>query len=173
MVIKIEAFDSSKHCRTYFYCEQDSLDNYIRKQASQDVKRKVSTVFVLIDDIDPKLNILGYYTLSSYTVEIENLDQSFAKKLPRYPQLPATLLGRLAIDNQHKGKGFGEIMLFDALKKAIAVSKQVASLAVIAEALDDNAVNFYMKYGFQKFNSDSMKLYLPMKAIEDILMIVR
>ena len=173
MVIKIESLDSTKHYRADFYCGQTSLDNYIRKQASQDVKRKVSTVFVLIDDIDSKFNILGYYTLSSYTVEIENLEQSFAKKLPRYPQLPATLLGRLAIDNQQKSKGFGAIMLFDALKKAIAVSKQVASLAVVAEALDENAVNFYIKYGFQKFNKDSMKLYLPMKAIEDILSAIR
>jgi hypothetical protein len=168
MVIHIELFDSAKHCRIDFCCGQVSLDNYIRKQASQDVKRKVSTIFVLIDDSDSKFNILGYYTLSAYTVEIENLEQSFAKKLPRYPQLPATLLGRLAIDNQHKSKGFGEIMLFDALKKAIAVSKQIASLAVIAEALDENAVSFYLKYGFQKFHQDSMKLYLPIKSIEDI-----
>jgi predicted GNAT family N-acyltransferase len=173
MAIKIELFDSAKHCRTDFCCGQASLDNYIRKQASQDVKRKVSTVFVLIDDVDSKFNILGYYTLSAYTVEIENLDQSFVKKLPRYPQLPATLLGRLAIDNQQKGKGFGEIMLFDSLKKAITVSKQVASLAIIAEALDENAVNFYMKYGFQKFIQNPMKLYLPMKAIENILTIIR
>jgi predicted GNAT family N-acyltransferase len=173
MVIKIELFDSTKHYRTDFCCGQISLDNYIRKQASQDIKRKVSTVFVLIDDIDTQFNILGYYTLSSHTVEIENLEQSFAKKLPRYPQLPATLLGRLAIDNQQNGKGFREIILFDALKKAIAVSKQIASLAVITEALDENAVNFYMKYGFQKFNKESMKLYLPMKAIEDILTIKR
>ena len=169
MVIQIESFDSAKHCRTDFCCGQVSLDNYIRKQASQDIKRKVSTVFVLIEDFDDKCNILGYYTLSSYTVEIENLEQSFAKKLPRYPQLPATLLGRLAIDNQHKGKGFGEIMLFDALKKAIAVSKQIASLAVVAEALDEDAANFYIKYGFQKFNKDSMKLYLPIKSIEDVI----
>lgn len=169
MVIKIELFDSAKHHRTDFCCGQVSLDNYIRRQASQDMKRKVSTVFVLIDDTDLRFNILGYYTLSSYTIEIENLKQSFAKKLPRYPQLPTTLLGRLAIDNQQKGKGFGEIMLFDALKKAIAVSKQIASLAVIAEALDENAANFYIKYDFQKFNQDSMKLYLPMKSIEDLL----
>ncbi|PZV13307.1 MAG: GNAT family N-acetyltransferase [Pseudanabaena sp.] len=168
MVIKIELFDIAKHCRPDFCCGQASLDNYIRKQASQDVKRKVSTVFVLTDDVDSKFNILGYYTLSAYTVEIENLDQSFAKKMPRYPQLPSTLLGRLAIENQQKGKGFGEIMLFDALKKAIAVSKQVASLAVIAEALDENAANFYIKYGFQKFTQNPMKLYLPLKSIEDI-----
>ena len=91
MVIHIELFDSAKHYRTDFCCGQVSLDNYIRKQASQDVKRKVSTVFVLIDDSDSKFHILVYYTLSDYTVEIENLEQSFAKKLPRYPQLPAPL----------------------------------------------------------------------------------
>jgi predicted GNAT family N-acyltransferase len=124
---------------------------------------------VLIDAADPKLNILGYYTLSSYTIEIEYLDQSFAKNLPRYPQLPATLLGRLAIDNQQKGKGFGELMLLDALKKTLSASKQIASLAIIAEALDDSAVSFYLKYGFQKFIQNPMKLYLPIKSIEDIL----
>jgi predicted GNAT family N-acyltransferase len=169
MIIKVESFDSRKHCRTDFCCGQENLDNYIYKQASQDVKRKVSTVFVLIDTADPKLNILGYYTLSSYTIEIENLDQSFAKNLPRYPQLPATLLGRLAIDNQQKGKGFGELMLLDALKKTLSASKQIASLAIIAEALDDSAVSFYLKYGFQKFIQNPIKLYLPIKSIEDIL----
>ncbi|MBD2318566.1 GNAT family N-acetyltransferase [Phormidium tenue] len=169
MIIKVESFDSRKHCRADFCCGQENLDNYIYKQASQDIKRKVSTVFVLIDAADPKLNILGYYTLSSYTIEIEYLDQSFAKNLPRYPQLPATLLGRLAIDNQQKGKGFGELMLLDALKKTLSASKQIASLAIIAEALDDSAVSFYLKYGFQKFIQNPMKLYLPIKSIEDIL----
>lgn len=169
MIIKVESFDSRKHSRADFCCGQENLDNYIYKQASQDVKRKVSTIFVLIDAADPKLNVLGYYTLSSYTIEIENLDQSFAKNLPRYPQLPATLLGRLAIDNQQKGKGFGELMLLDALKKTLFASKQIASLAIIAEALDDSAVSFYLKYGFQKFIQNPMKLYLPIKSIEDIL----
>jgi predicted GNAT family N-acyltransferase len=83
--------------------------------------------------------------------------------------LPATLLGRLAIDNQQKGKGFGELMLLDALKKTLSASKQIASLAIIAEALDDSAVSFYLKYGFQKFIQNPMKLYLPIKSIEDIL----
>jgi hypothetical protein len=42
----------------------------------------------------------------------------------------------------------------------------VASLAVIAEALDDIVLSFYMKYGFQQFRQEPMKLYLPMKLIE-------
>ncbi|MGK7877192.1 MAG: GNAT family N-acetyltransferase [Xenococcaceae cyanobacterium] len=166
MVLKIEPLDGPRHVRSNFCCGKDSLDNYIRKQASQDLKKRVSTVFVLIDD--PEFNVLAYYTLSNYTVDITALDEAFAKRLPRYPQLPATLLGRLAVDDRQKGKRFGELMLVDALKRALNVSTQVASLAVIAEALDERALNFYIKYGFQQFRQDPMKLYFPMKSVEEL-----
>ena len=169
MVIKIECLDTRQHLRSNFTCGNDSLDNYLRKQASQDIKRRVATVFVLIDDSDG--NVLAYYTLSSFTVDIAVLDEAFAKHLPRYPLLPTTLLGRLAVDNRHQGKGFGELMSVDALKKSLNVSTQVASLAVIAEALDESAVRFYTKYGFQPFKQDGMKLYLSMKAIEALFQI--
>jgi predicted GNAT family N-acyltransferase len=165
MVLKIEPLDSRKHNRSGFYCGKDSLDNYILKQASQDLKRRVATVFVLIDD--PQTNILAYYTLSSYTIDISVLDQAFAKRLPRYPLLPATLLGRLAVDHSQKGKRFGELMLVDALKKSLDATTQVASVAVIAEALDEEALSFYIKYGFQQFRQELMKLYLPMKSVEE------
>lgn len=166
MVLKIEPLDSRRHTRTSFYCGRDSLDNYIHKQASQDLKRRVATVFVLIDA--PETNVLAYYTLCSYTVDISVLDTAFAKSLPRYPLLPATLLGRLAVDNSQKGKRFGELMLIDALKKSLDTTTQVASVAVIAEALDEEALSFYIKYGFQQFRLESMKLYLPMKSVEEL-----
>jgi predicted GNAT family N-acyltransferase len=164
MVLRIDPLDSRRHVRSDFCCGKDSLDNYIHKQASQDLKRRVSTVFVLTDD--PDINVLAYYTLSTYTIEIQELDQAFAKQLPRYPLLPATLLGRLAVDQKQKGKGFGELLLIDALKKSLYASVQVASLAVIAEALDEEASNFYIKYGFQQFRQAPLKLYLPMKSVE-------
>jgi predicted GNAT family N-acyltransferase len=163
MTLSSEPFDRRRHIRSGFCCGNDSLDNYIGKQASQDLERKISTVFVLIDE--PDQQILAYYTLSSYTVNITDLDEDTAKRLPRYPRLPATLLGRLAVDNKHKSKGYGELMLVDALQKALNVSIQVASLAVIAEALDDKAVSFYIKYGFRQFKLEPMKLYLPIKSI--------
>jgi GNAT superfamily N-acetyltransferase len=166
MVLKIEALDSRKHDRSDFCCGKDSLDNYIRKQASQDLKKRVSTVFVLIDE--PEYNVLVYYTLSTYTVDITALDRDFAKRLPRYPQLPATLLGRLAVDRRQTGKRYGELMLIDALHRALDASRQVASLAVIAEAIDEVALNFYLKYGFQQFSGNPMKLYFPMKSVEDL-----
>ena len=165
MVLKIEPL-SRKHIRSSFCCGKVSLDNYIRQQASQDFKRRVATVFVLIDD--PETNILAYYTLSSYTVNIAVLDAALAKRLPRYPQLPATLLGKLGVDVRQKGKRFGELMLVDALKKSLDVTAQVASVAVIAEALDEKAVSFYKKYGFQQFRQEPMKLYLPMKSVESL-----
>ena len=166
MVLKIEPLDSRKHVRSDFSCGKDSLDNYIRKQASQDLKRRVATVFVLLDD--PELNVLAYYTLSAYTVDVTVLDQAFAKHLPRYPLLPATLLGRLAVDSKQKGQRFGELLLVDALRRSLDVAAQVVSLAVIAEALDEEALNFYIKYGFQQFKQDPMKLFLPMKSIEEL-----
>lgn len=166
MVFKIQPLKTRQHIRSHFCCGKDSLDNYIQKQASQDLKRKIATVFVLIDD--PDCNILAYYTLSNYTIDISVLDQSLAKHLPRYPQLPATLLGRLAVDQEHKGKRLGELMLINALRKSLDVSTQVASFAVIAEVIDEEALSFYVKYGFQPFNQEPMKVYLPMKSIEQL-----
>jgi predicted GNAT family N-acyltransferase len=163
-VLKISLLDSQKHDRSNFCCGQETLDTYIRKQASQDLKKRVLTVFVLIDD--PETSVLAYYTLSAYTIDIAALDEPFAKRLPRYPALPATLLGRLAVDNSQKGKRFGELLLIDSLKKSLDASIQVASLAVIAEALDESALSFYLKYGFQPFKQEPMKLYLPMKSVE-------
>lgn len=164
MVLKINLLNSRTHIRANFCCGEESLDTYIRNQASQDLKKRVSTVFVLIDD--PKMDILGYYTLSSYTVDVAVLEESLARRLPRYPVLPATLLGRLAVDHDQKGKGFGELLLIDALQKSLEVAMQVASVAVIVKALNEKALSFYIKYGFRQFKQEPGKLYLPMKSVE-------
>ncbi len=166
MVLKINLLDSRMHIRSSFCCGEESLDAYLHQQASQDLKKRVSTIFVLTDD--PKMDVLGYYTLSSFTVDVATLEQSFAKRLPRYPALPATLLGRLAVDNYQKGKRFGELLLMDALKKSLDAAMQVASIAVVVDALNEKALNFYIKYGFKPFNQEPMKLYLPMKSVEEL-----
>ena len=166
MVLKIEPLDRNKHIRSDFRCGKESLDNYLCKQASQDLKKLAATVFVLIDE--PEQIVLAYYTLSAYTIDITDLDPNTAKRLPRYPILPATLLGRLAVDLKQTGNRFGELMLIDALKKALSTTATVASLAVIVEALDESAVSFYIKYGFQPFKQNPMKLYLPMQSVEQL-----
>ena len=166
MALQIEPLNRQEHNRSEFSCGVDSLDNYLRRQANQDLKKKMATVFVLIDS--PNNNVIAYYTLSAYTVEITELDNSLAKRLPRYPLLPATLLGRLAVDSNYRGQHLGELMLVDALKKSLAATEQVASLAVIAEAIDEKAVDFYRKYGFRSFINNPMKLYFPMQSVREL-----
>lgn len=166
MVFQIEPLNSKVHDRGNFSCGESSLDNYIKRRASQDVKKKVSAAFVLVDK--PNAEVLGYYTLSSYVIEVESLDSALAKKLPHYPAFPATLLGRLAVDRSHQGKQLGELLLLDALNRSLSASKEVASLAVIVDALNDRAVQFYLKYAFQQFKGEPMKLYLPMQFIRKL-----
>src|SRR3989339_1430753 len=134
------------HDRKSFCCEIDSLDSYFHNQAGQDSRKQISVTYVLYDQ---KLNkVAGYYTLSATTIELSALPEILAKKLPAYPYLPATLIGRLAIDVNYKKQGLGEILLIDALKRAHRASLEVASLAIVVDAINSDAEKFYKKYGF-------------------------
>lgn len=166
MTWEIVLLESKKHRREDFDCGVESLNKYIKKIASQDLKRKAATVLVLIDSVTE--NVIGFYTLSSFSLELTEIESVVAKKLPRYPLLPATMLGRLAVDKNYKGKGFGELMLIDAMKKSYQASQQIASVALLVEAINEQAVSFYQKFGFVSFQSSRERLYLPMKTIEKI-----
>lgn len=166
MALIFEPLDSKKHNRAAFKCGKDDLDRYLHSQATQDMKKRVAIVFVLVDA--PNSNVIAYYTLSSYSIEAVELDDALAKKLPKYPLLPATLLGRLAVDINYQGKGLGGVVLVDALKRSLAATVQVASLAVVVDALDESAAGFYQKYSFQRFKQHPLKLYLPMQSVEKL-----
>ena len=113
MVFQIEPLNSKVHDRGNFSCGEISLDHYIKQRASQDIKKQVSAAFVLVDNPNPE--ILGYYTLSSYIIEVENLYSALAKKLPHYPAFPATLLGRLAVTRTQQGQQLGAFLLLDVV----------------------------------------------------------
>jgi predicted GNAT family N-acyltransferase len=164
MVLSIVPLDSRIHDRANFCCGDADLDRYLQQQASQDIKKNAAAVLILHEPPVPE--ILGYYSLSAHTVEISELDPTFAKKLPRYPLLPATLLGRLAVAQNQQGKGYGRLMLANALKTARTIATQIASTAVIVDAIDPSAKQFYLKYGFCEFQHHPMKLYLPISAID-------
>ncbi len=155
----------SKHKKSEFTCGNTYLDNYIQKQAKQDVKRKLSACFVLSDGEN---NIKGFYTLSNAGISREAIPEEISKKLPRaYESLPLTLLGRLAISEKNKGQGLGKLLLIDALKRSFEVSKVIGSMAVIVDPIDENAVKFYDRFGFILL-PDSEKMFLPMKTIEQL-----
>ena len=156
--------DSSKHERTKFSCGKGLLDNYFQKQAGQDVKRKLSACFVLIDRNTDEVS--GYYTLSSNSIPQDQIPENFKKRLPpSYMSIPTILLGRLAISSRYQGKGFGQLLLVDALKRCFDTSDSIGAFAVVVDPLDDEAERFYDKYGFIKL-PDSGKFFLPMATIK-------
>ena len=166
MSFAIAPLDTKVHRRDKFINQHDSLQNYIRTIARQDSSRDLARCFVLIDEGN---SILGYYTLNNLSVPCAHWDAAFRKKHKlTYPAIPCTLIGRLAIDTSLQGKGYGEILLVDSLKRAYEVSRTIASFAVVVDAIDQAAKNFYKRYGFLEL-MDSDRLYIPMKTIHELL----
>lgn len=157
---------NANHFRSAFSCGKSMLDHYIQKQARQDMKRRLAVVFVVPDENN---SVKGFYTLSNYNVRREDVPENLRKKMPpSYKIFPATLLGRLAVDNKFKGNRLGEDILFDALYRSLEISdSSCGSIAVIVEPLDNDAVNFYEKYGFITL-PDRGRMFLPMKTIKDM-----
>lgn len=156
---------NSAHDRNSFSCGVEALDNYLHKQAAQDFKKHVAVPFVLTPD---GTTIAGYYTLSQFAVRLEDLPAHLAKKLPKYPFVPATLLGRLALATPFRGRGDGEALLMDALNRVLQHSRAVASAGVIVDAIDVAAVAFYKKYGFIEFPTVQSRLFLPLRTVEQL-----
>ena len=151
------------HDRTGFSCGAPDLDRYLRRQAGQDQRRRDAIPYVLIDRESGA--VVGYYTLSAYGTKLVDLPEEVVKKLPRHPIVPATLLGRLAVDTNFHGKGYGELLLLDALRRALQAAARVGSVAVVVEARDETAEAFYPHFGFLPFADHARRLFLPMATI--------
>jgi predicted GNAT family N-acyltransferase len=152
------------HQRDDFDCGSDALNRYIRTQARQEMERDVAIAYVLVSS-DRPARIAGYYSLSSTAVRLSDWPEPTRKKLPRYPLVPATLIGRLAVDKEYRGLRLGERLLIDALRRSLTASQTVASVAVIVDAKDTTGVPFDRRYGFISFPDQPLRLFLPMKTI--------
>jgi len=156
---------ASRHDRAAFSCGVEALDRYLRHQASQDVRKRVAAAFALVEADRPA--VLGFFTLSAASVRLSDLPESTAKKLPRYPLVPAILWGRLAVDRSRRGKGYGELLLIDALKRCLG-AKDIGWMALIVDAKDEKAVAFYERYHFIRFSPTSNRLFLPRATIASL-----
>jgi predicted GNAT family N-acyltransferase len=155
-----------KHDRAVFSCGNDAFDTYLKIRASQEAKKKIATTFVMVDNQTSA--IIGYYTLSATSMLLDDLPDQTSRQLPKYPQVPATLLGRLAIDSRYQGRGYGEILILDALRRSLKAATEVASYAVVVDAIDERARSYYQHYEFCAFPDRKLRLFLPMKTIADL-----
>lgn len=146
------------HDRSRFSCGQADLDGWFRRRAGQDDRRDVARVFVATDS---ELGVVGFYSLSAFKLELGELPEGIARKLPRYESgYPAALIGRLARDVRMRGKGFGEVLAVDAIRRILGAAETLAVLAIIVDAKDDRAAAFYEGLGFSPFLRLPNRLFL-------------
>ena len=145
--------------RAAFAGGESALDDYLHRQASQDVKRGVARVFVACPVGQPR-QIAGFYTLSAASVAAQTLPEAWRKKLPRYP-VPVALLGRLAVSQQAQGTGLGGILLADACKRVAAASQTLAVAAIVVDAKNERAAAFYRHFGFTELPGQPGRWMLP------------
>jgi GNAT superfamily N-acetyltransferase len=145
------------HDRAQFSCGQPDLDNWFRVRASQDEKRNVARVFVAVA---PDLGVVGFYSLSSLSLSLESWPEEIAHRLPRYNAIPAALIGRLARDERVRGQGVGELLLADAIQRILGAGRSIAVFAIVVDAKDERAADFYRAFGFQAFPLQPGRLFL-------------
>lgn len=147
------------HDRARFNSGSDSLDRYLREQATQDIRRRVAACFVALADTQC---IAGYYTLSAASLMLTDLPAGIGKKLPRYPTVPAVRMGRLAVDQAFRGHGLGGALLADALDRA--GRSEIAAYALVVDAENGEAAAFYHHHGFIVLPDSPLTLFLPLAA---------
>src|SRR4051794_37498933 len=126
-----------QHDRAAFSCGVSELDRYLREQAGQERRKDVAAVFVLrLVDTD---QVAGYYTLSATSIEPLSLPTALARRMPRYPTVPALLVGRLAVDQRFQGQGIGRALLMSALARSLGLRGQLGAIGVVVDAKDDAA----------------------------------
>jgi ribosomal protein S18 acetylase RimI-like enzyme len=150
------------HDRASFSSGQPDLDDWFRHRASQDEKRRVARVFVARDtEASAESAVVGFYSLSSLSLSLEDLPEEIARKLPRYDAIPAALIGRLARAERVRGQGVGELLLADAIRRIVEASRSIAVFAIVVDAKNERAVDFYRAFGFRSFPLRAQRLFLP------------
>jgi GNAT superfamily N-acetyltransferase len=156
-----------QHDRKSFDCGEPSLNLYLRGYASQDIRRRVNRVFAASTPDTPR-QVIGYYSLSAGSLNAADLPEELRRRLPKYP-VPVVLLGRLAVVESHQGKGLGSILLVDALQRITQASQVMAVYAVVVDALNDRAAEFYRQFGFIPLPSQPLKLFLPLDSVATLV----
>ena len=155
---------AERHDRSGFNSGVLALDAYLHTQVGQDVRRRVASCFVALDRAGL---VAGYYTLAAASLVPSDLSGDVARRLPRYPSLPAYRIGRLAVHLSVRGQKLGAALLADALQRALRA--EAAAVAMLVDAKDDQASAFYRHHGFLSLTNRPLTLFLPLATAAKLL----
>lgn len=169
----IEPLDPARHDRTAFVSGTDQVDNYLRKTASKLARADNVRAFALLS---PGEELIGFYTLNAHSVDYSHLPVSFTRSRPGHGQIPAAFISMIGVDARFQGKGFGSLLLADALKRIGRAAKDVGITIVLLDILDcgdaakvERRKQLYMRYGFMPLPDVPLRLYLPVAQIHALL----
>jgi GNAT superfamily N-acetyltransferase len=162
-----EQLNTVLHDRNSFDCGVNELNAFLKQHANQNQSKNISTTYVTVVAVssDDRKKIYGYYTLSAGHIQCDQLPENIKSKLPKYP-IPIARIGRLAVDNDHKGQGIGGFLLHDAFANVLSIADKMGVYAVVVDAKNDDAKAFYKKYGFNELQDSELTLFLPTDTIK-------
>ncbi|MBF0266316.1 MAG: GNAT family N-acetyltransferase [Gammaproteobacteria bacterium] len=164
-MLKIETL-SKMHNRADFDCDNDELNLYLQHIARQHLNKGISKTFVLIDDEQPT-SIIAYMTLIACEVQANKLPESWEKKYPK--QIPAVKLARLAVAVKQQRKGYGELLIIEAMNKTIEVASNLGIAGLFVDAKNQRAKTYYQQFGFISLPEKLENLFLPLATISKLL----
>lgn len=153
------------HETALFDCGKPPLEAFLQKHALLAQRANTARSYVALRG----LRVVGYYSLTSASIEAGSAAARITKGTGRYPAVPATLLARLAVDRSEAGRGLGKALLKDAFVRFLRAQEIVASRVLLVHAVDDAARLFYERFGFEASAVDEYHLYLLVKDIKKTL----
>ncbi len=162
---RIELLDKS-HARDKFDCGNEALNHYLKAIARQHIQKGISRTFVLVDSEKP-LDIMGFFSLSLCEVQAKKLPLRLAKKYPL--KVPGVKLARLAVAKEFQKQGIGEILMFEAMRKAYIISENAGVIGLFVDVKDEKAKSYYEQYGFVSLEDNLLEMFLPLKIINQLL----
>jgi ribosomal protein S18 acetylase RimI-like enzyme len=157
---------AEKHNRSNFNCGEAALDRYFQTHVTQDIRRRITNCFVVVEAAAGL--VAAYYTLSAASIPLTELPPDQAKRLPRYPTIPAVRIGRLAVDRRFQRRGLAELMLMNAVHRTM--QDAATAFALVVDAKDDSVVSFYERYGFRSIAGKPRTLFLPLATAQKTLL---
>lgn len=160
MALKLVKFNKKIHKRDEFSCESSELETYLKRQVSQDLRKSLCQCFVVVDSTS---KVIAFSTLSPGGMP------GNISGIP-YAQVGGVLIGRLAVDKDHAGKGIGTAILMKTILEAYSWLDATSGSIVYLEAKDHGLKKYYQDRGFTQVSDESLYMYLTKKEIEKSLL---
>lgn len=155
-----------QHQRSRFDCGDEALNTFLQTLARQQQAKGISKTFVLVDSSKPK-TIIGFFSLAACEVISDNLPPLWRRKYPS--KAPGAKLARLAVDRQHQGKGYGQLLMIEAMEKTLLVAENIGIIGFFVDAKHHEARTYYEQFGFISFPKHPLEMFLPLTTLRQAL----